>query len=208
MKKIIPILGLSLLTAASSAYAGTASETYFELGVGYADFRQNNDSVAEMNVWRGVFNYSFSGDAPVLIADVRSTWEYAEGYSDKQRYMIGNVEAVVGASLFSLIKAYAFAGPEIQTYNDFKYLPEKYTNWDLGYTYGAAVEVELIPSILHVTPYVRASHADEMERVRYGLDVSVWVTWFGVGADLNYQDYRGDADAECWQACIYAGLRF
>lgn len=209
LKKIV--LASSLLAASSAVYAGTASETYFELGVGYGHFYQNGDSVADLNIWRGVFNYTISGDAPLLIADIRTTWEYATKYSnDDQHYLVGNVEAVLGVSVLSIIKAYAFAGPELSNYHSFDYLPNKYTDsdWNLGVTYGAAVEIEALPGLLHITPYVRTSHVDEMDRVRYGLDTSFWFTWVGVGADISYQDYRGGADAESWQACIYAGLRF
>lgn len=210
-KKILQLLPAALALSAPTAFAGTASETYLEFGTGYTQFRQNGESVADLDVLRGVFNYTISGDAPVLIADVRTTWEYAGKISgDHQGYLIGNVEVVLGVSALSLLKVYGFAGPEIHNFHNFDYLPEKYTdsNWNLGVTYGAAVEVEAIPGLLHVTPYVRVSHADEMDRVRYGIDTSVWLTWFGVGADLSYQDYRGDADAEAWQACVYVGLRF
>ncbi len=208
MKKYI--LGLSALFAASSAFAGTASETYFELGGGYGNFRRDGDSVADTHVWRGVFNYTIAGDAPVLIADIRSTWEYANDYSEDDDYFVGNVEAVLGASLFSIVKAYAFAGPEFQNFHGFNALTDAYADskWKLGLTYGAAVEVEILPGLLHVTPYARFSHVDDMDRNRYGMDVSLWFTWFGIGADLNYQDFRGNADAEAWQACVYAGLRF
>lgn len=208
MKKII--LGSSMLLVASAAFAGTASETYFELGVGYGNFRRDGDSVADTNVWRGVFNYTLAGDAPVLIADIRSTLEYAKDHSNDEDYFVGNVEAVLGVSALNVLKAYAFAGPEVQNFHGFNALPEKYSgeNWEIGLTYGAAVEVEIIPDLLHITPYARFSTVGDMERNRYGLDVSFWLTWFGVGADVNFQDFRGEADAENWQACVYAGFRF
>lgn len=208
MKKCILSLLISL--GASSAFAGTASETYLELGVGYGNFRRNGDSLADTNVWRGVFNYALAGDAPVLIADVRTNFEYAGDYSENEDYFIGNVEAVLGVSALSIIKAYAFAGPEIQNFHGFHVLPEKYADekCKVGLTYGAAVEVEVIPALLHVTPYARFSFVDSMERNRYGLDVSLWLSHFGIGADLNFQDFRGGADAEAWQACVYAGFRF
>lgn len=158
MKK--QILGLSFLIAGSvAALAGTASETYFELGVGYGNFRRDGDSVADTNVWRGVFNYTLSGDAPVLIADLRSNLEYANDYSADEDYFIGNVEAVLGVSALNIIKAYAFAGPEIQNFHGFTALTDSYadTHWRLGLTYGAAVEVEVLPGFLHVTPYARFS---------------------------------------------------
>lgn len=204
------IIGLSMLLAASSAFAGTASESYLELGLGYANFRRDGNSLADAAVWRGVFNYALAEGAPVLIADVRTNLEYAKEYSHNEDYFIANAEAVLGASVLSIIKAYAFAGPEIQNFHGFDALTDSYADkdWKLGLTYGAAVEVEAIPGFLHVTPYARFSYIDKMERNRYGVDVSFWFSHFGIGSDLNYQDFRGNADAEAWQACIYAGLRF
>ncbi len=208
MKKYI--LSLSALFAATTAFAGTANETYLELGVGYANFRRNGDSVADANVWRGVFNYAFTPDAPVLIADIRTNMEYANDYSKNDDYFIGNLEAVIGMNALDILKPYVFAGPEFQNYHGFHALGNAYANddWRLGLTWGAAVEVELIPGVLHVTPYARFSNIDKLERNRYGFDLAVWFSHFGIGADLNYQDFRGRTDAEAWQACVYAGIRF
>ena len=204
------IISLSVLFAATTAFAGTANETYLELGVGYANFRRNGDSAADANVWRGVFNYALAQDEPVLIADVRTTLEYANDYSKGDDYFIGNVEAVLGAKVLSILKPYAFVGPELQNYHGFRALGSEYANddWRLGLTWGAAVEVEVIPGFLHLTPYARFSNVDKLERNRYGFDLSVWFSYFGIGADFNYQDFRGQADAEAWQASIYAGVRF
>lgn len=218
------ILKKRMLPAAAffAAFAGTlfaadAGTTYLEAGGGYANFRRDGHS-DHLAVGRITANLNLTEELPVplLFGDLRLQYEYARQYEGGEfkssDYHLGDLEIVAGVSLLDFIKPHVFVGLEAQNFEDFAQFSSvpalDCDGWNFGVTYGAGIEFEPIPEILQITPYVRRSEVKDISSTRCGLDATFWFTLVGVGADVSYQRFHGDADADCWQAVVYAAFRF
>lgn len=202
---------------AGTLFAADAGTTYVEAGGGYANFRRDGHS-DHLAVGRITANLNLTEELPIplVFADLRLQCEYARQYENSEfrssDYKIGDLEAVVGVSLLDFIKPHVFVGFETQNFEDFSPFSGvpalDCDGWNFGVTYGAGIEFEPIPKILQFTPYLRRSEVKDIASTSCGLNATFWFTLIGVGADVSYRRFHGDADADSWQALVYAAFRF